>query len=799
MPRAASTTGSDTPRDALPRTWAVAVFAAALAVRLAAFLVHGRSLAFAKYLQGGALLAEGRLTGPQVLDFSPFYLELHALPLRLGLVPDLDALRLAQLALGALTCVLVAAIGARLAGRAAGLVAGLLAAIQGDLVRFDLVIEPETLLQAVVALAVWLAVRGRERGGAACWAAVGGLAALAAATRPSAVLIAPALGVVALAPPGPGRLRRTAWRVAALACGLAVVHSAWAARARAWSEGAVMSPGPVAFTGNNPSATGVWRSDFIVKDIEAQDPDPAVPDHAHEVFRQVALASGADPADPDRYWLDLAFSFVREHPGRWLALLGEKVLAIGQPHDPHDIESSLSLRERMAGWPLPGAWPLVAIGVAGLLVARRRLWPAGLAAVALAGTCVAFYVSARYRTALMPWMCIGAAGLAIDAVPRRWGGRGAWLGPVLAAALALLLVLPLPPGHALAAADAEARATHRIYAEAARLRGEDRYDQAAARIEECVAAAPWFADLYALAEVPFPLAAIGERRAPDAVALAGRTGASRDWLRAAMLLDFAGRSEAAIEAYARVRDEAVWPGERPVVQAAMLHRGTALLALRRDAEAADAFAAAADLAPGEPEALVGLSIARRDPAPLAAADAVNPSLEVRFLLGRALIDAGRPADAAAPLAEVVRALPGWPRARMLHAIALAGADRVRQAASEAARAQAGFPELFDPLHTPVDLMRRAALAFPEGDAAAWRRLATFAAVYGDLRTAMEAWQALSLMSPGGLGPEESARVGWLLVRHGRPADALPWLDRALAADPANARARAAMDLARSRM
>ena len=755
----------------LPRIYVAAVFFLALAVRLAAFAIHGHSLVFAKYLEASALLAEGRLDEVLRPDFSPLYLELHALPLRLGLVPDLLALPVAQIILGSLTCALTAAIGARLAGPVAGTLAGVIVAIQRDLVIFDQVLEPETLLLFLVTAALWLLVSCSGR----LWAylVAGLLLALAGATRPSALLVF--IAFVAMAWPGPWLV--VAKRLCLLGLGLLLAGLAL----RVGLEAPPMSPGPVAFTGNNPQATGVWRADFLVKDMEGQTRDPALPDHAHQVFRDVAKASLA--SDPDRYWLDLAVAFVREYPGRWLVLVAEKALALGQPHDPHDLATSIKLKDRLASWPLLGAWPLLAFGVVGL--ARRRLWKLCLVAISLAATCLVFYTSARYRCALMPWVAVGAATVVLGALPRRLRGSGDWLRALAAVGLSVLFALPLPPGYLLAKEDQDVRATHPLYAQAARLRAENRYLEAAALLEACVAKAPWFADLYALAEVPLPLEAIGARHAPEAIAKAQND--ARGLLGAAMLAEFAHMNDVALDLYARCEEAAIWPGEGPVVRAARLRRGALLLSLGRNAEARKAFEQALDLAPGDPEALVGLYAAGGGEEALEAAERVNPRLYVRFLLGQWLLDTGRPREAIGPLGEVVAALPSWPRARMLYALALAGANDKVRAAREAKKAQGLFPELFDPFHRPVSFL--CDLALESGRREDLERCATFAAIYGDLQAALGAWGRLE---ETGLTPDEEARVGFLLLRYGRINDAVARFGKALAADPTNPRALAGM-------
>ena len=64
--------------------------------------------------------------------------------------------------------------------------------------------------------------------------------------------------------------------------------------------GRTMTPWLVFYTGANPMATGLWREDFLPKDLEQQAVGRA-PDHAHQSFRDIAHAAGASEDSPDQY------------------------------------------------------------------------------------------------------------------------------------------------------------------------------------------------------------------------------------------------------------------------------------------------------------------------------------------------------------------------------------------------------------------------------------------------------------------------------------------------------------------
>ena len=119
---------------------------------------------------------------------------------------DLQAIGAVQHGLGVLVAVLAYLIGRDLFGRLAGLLAGLLAALSAPLLVFEHTLMPETLFGLSITLAIWLAIRGLQRGSR--WSLVGaGLAlGLAYQCRPSALAIVPAAWLGLLLQPG-GRRR----------------------------------------------------------------------------------------------------------------------------------------------------------------------------------------------------------------------------------------------------------------------------------------------------------------------------------------------------------------------------------------------------------------------------------------------------------------------------------------------------------------------------------------------------------------------------------------------------------------
>jgi 4-amino-4-deoxy-L-arabinose transferase-like glycosyltransferase len=138
--------------------------------------------------------------------------------------------RLLGCALGAVTVVLIGMLGRRVGGERAGLVAAALAAVYPVMIAADGSLMSEGLYSLLIAAALLLALRLRDRGDARSAAALGVVVGLAALTRSEALaLIALLVLPVALTRPA-GRLRLAA--VAVLATLLVIAP--WSARN--WAE-----------------------------------------------------------------------------------------------------------------------------------------------------------------------------------------------------------------------------------------------------------------------------------------------------------------------------------------------------------------------------------------------------------------------------------------------------------------------------------------------------------------------------------------------------------------------------------
>ena len=356
-----------------------------------------------------------------------------------------------QAVLSTLTVLLIYLVGERLAGRAVGLLAaGLTAVYPPFLVLVD---QPTVPALNTFLLALWLwavlclaGETGRSRPTA--WAALAGLAlGLCALSRPSAVsLLAVTLVALWLAPGA--RVRQ--WAVPALvtAVVLGLTVAPWLARGL-WVHGRpvwISTNGGFSFwNGNNPFTTGS-AFDVRVDDLEAYAPGSISTADAGPIVQvkpyplPLELRDSVATLDEvalDRALYRSAFGFIREQPGRWLGLLGQKLASLWW-FRPNVGRSSGFYQEAWIGpYRLLYAAVLVTAGT-GLLVSLknwRRYVP--LYGLFLTGSAVyvAYNAITRYRWEMEPFLLVLAALALVTAArqlaawrPARaclgaWGGR----------------------------------------------------------------------------------------------------------------------------------------------------------------------------------------------------------------------------------------------------------------------------------------------------------------------------------------------------------------------------------------
>jgi tetratricopeptide (TPR) repeat protein len=445
-----------------PCDWrhSLAIFLVALAVRL----VHVwqlRASPFFAILMGDShgydewaqRIAAGDWLGHDVFYQAPLY------PYVLGVIytiagHHLLAVRVIQAGIGSASCVLLGLAAARLFGKRAGLVAGLILALYAPAIFFDGLIQKSVLDEFFVCLGLWLlsqtidAESGKVGERKALWFCLGLAMGGLALTRENAlVFILVILGwifVRGLETGGPrlaardagarsSRNRNAKARAAALfVAGLAIVLVPVALRNSYVGGGFYITTsqfGPNLYIGNHPGADGSY---------ESLRPGRGAPEYERQDATELAehaLQRKLTPGEVSSYWTDRAIGFMTSHPAEWLRLMARKVVLIGNATEMLDTESQESHAEW--SWPLRLGAPfgnfgiLIPLALFGLVMTwpmRSRLWVLYAMAAGYAASVVIFYVFARYRYPLTPFLIVfAAAGLVtLPSVIRARAVPGGW-------------------------------------------------------------------------------------------------------------------------------------------------------------------------------------------------------------------------------------------------------------------------------------------------------------------------------------------------------------------------------------
>ena len=393
--------------------YALIIFAVALAVRVL-HVWQLRSSPFFDVLMGDAngydqwaqRLAAGDWVGSEVFYQAPLY------PYFLGAIyaifgRDLLIVRIIQAVIGSASCVLLGMAAARFFTPRTGLVAGLTLALWAPAIFFDGLLQKSVLDLFFLCAALSLIARIAERGNRMQWLALGGVMGALALTRENALLLA---GVVLI-----WSWFRVDRRVAVASClaGLALVLVPVAARNYAVGGGFYLTTsqfGPNFYIGNNANADGTYASIRFGR---------GSPEFERVDATEVAEASvgrSLSPSEVSSYWTGRALGYITSQPLDWLQLTGRKVLLLINRDEMLDTESqqsyaAWSLPLRVLGW-FGHFGILVPLAVLGLIVTwpdRRRLWILHALAITYALSVVMFYVFARYRYPLVPFLILFAA------------------------------------------------------------------------------------------------------------------------------------------------------------------------------------------------------------------------------------------------------------------------------------------------------------------------------------------------------------------------------------------------------
>ena len=354
-------------------------------------------------------LAAGDWVGTDVFYQAPLY------PYFLGVVysvfgRDLLVARVIQALVGSGSCVLLGLAGARLFSKRVGLVAGLALALWPSAIFFDSLLQKSVLDMFFMCLALWLIARIVTTPARWEWIALGATMAALALTRENALLLIAVIVVWALS--------TDRKRLAAFAAGLAIVLLPVVARNYSVDGGFYITTsqfGPNFYIGNNAVADGTYASIRFGRgapEFERLD--------AKEVAEE-SVGRTLSASEVSSFWTGRAIAYITSEPLSWLKLTGRKVRLLFNRTEMLDTEAQESYAEfstplRVLGW-VGHFGLLMPLAIAGLIATwpeRRRLWIVHALALTYAVSVVMFYVFARYRYPLVPFLILfAAAGVAL--------------------------------------------------------------------------------------------------------------------------------------------------------------------------------------------------------------------------------------------------------------------------------------------------------------------------------------------------------------------------------------------------
>lgn len=442
----------------VPGPWMV--FAVALAVRLLHVWQMQGTPFFATlmgdsrgYDRWAAEIAGGDWLGREVFYQAPLY------PYFLGAIysllgRDLFLVRIIQAVIGAAGCAALAAAGRRWLAPAAGAVAGLMLSLYPPAIFFDGLLQKSVLDVFFVCAA--LAVIARVSSGDAAavwWAGLGVTLGALSLTRENALVLVVLVLAWAV---WIGRTRAASakpqHRLAAAGLtvlGLIAVLGPVVVRNNLVGGGLYLTTsqfGSNLFIGNNPAADGSYMS------LRAGRGSPEYERVDATALAEEATGQALTPSAVSSYWTGRTLDYVSAQPGDWMRLLARKARLLVSSDEIIDTESQESHAEyswpiRFLGpvWHAGVALPLGVIGAFVLWPDRRRLWLLYAMTAGYALSVVAFFVVARYRQPLMPFVLLFSAVGAIalyNAVAERTA-RDLRLALITAAAVAVISNWPL--------------------------------------------------------------------------------------------------------------------------------------------------------------------------------------------------------------------------------------------------------------------------------------------------------------------------------------------------------------------
>jgi Tfp pilus assembly protein PilF/4-amino-4-deoxy-L-arabinose transferase-like glycosyltransferase len=322
---------------------------------------------------------------------------------------SLLAARMVQAFAGAAAVWLMGDGARRVFGRGAGVPAAALAAICGPFAFNEVLILQSSLDPLLTALALWAIARALDREGARPWLVAGAASALFGLNRPNALLFLDAvvIGLVLF------RRRAAIVPAAAFILGAALAIAPVTLRNLSVTGEFVLVSAHGGFNfyvGNNAEADGTYRS------VAGITPSSVRQQADARAVAGKAVGRTLSDSEASSYFYGQAWHWIRSSPGDaarlWLRKLryvfSVDEISLNYSYAYYRGDEATVLRAMAVG-----AWLLLPLGLAGLLLGARRgeywLWAAFVPVYA--ASVAIFFVSERYRLPLLVPLAVAGGAL----------------------------------------------------------------------------------------------------------------------------------------------------------------------------------------------------------------------------------------------------------------------------------------------------------------------------------------------------------------------------------------------------
>lgn len=377
--------------------------------------------------------------GKEVFFQSPLY------PYFLGTIymiagHSLLVVRIVQVLLGAISCVLIADCGRKFFSKRTGVIAGVMLAIYAPAIFFDGLIQKSALDLFFLCLMLWLLSKIVLRPSKVLWFSIGLATGGLTLNRENALVLVVAIVLWLFLYYRPIRLRTFAFAALFMA-GLAVVLLPVAMRNKIVGDQFHLTTSQFGYNfylGNHAEADGYYRPLKYGRGITKYERHDTI------AIAEEAMGKELTPSEVSDYWAGRAFDYIKTEPLSWLKLMLKKFTLVWKAIEMVDVEDQYSYGDVSVGLGIANHichFGIIApMGLLGLWITwpkRGNLAVLYLMFAAYVASIVIFYMVARYRYPLVPFVILFAsAGLS---------GLGYFLRkkPVYTVLLCLALVVGL--------------------------------------------------------------------------------------------------------------------------------------------------------------------------------------------------------------------------------------------------------------------------------------------------------------------------------------------------------------------